>query len=133
MFLEMFGASALATILFGNKSSSTTRDYTKCFEKLNNKLDTIHNKLDIMHDNVEFMKARMCLEHFSVKLFNNIQLSVERHTVEDIMAAANECFEKLCKIALIDDDDFKEARNKFKETFGNYDWVKNNIGIKFMQ
>lgn len=123
MFLEMFGASALATILFGNKSS-TSLDYKNYFDTLNRKFDTLNTKIDTIHDKVEFMKARMCLEHFSVKLFNNIQLTLKYYKVEDIMAAATEGFEKLCNIALIDDDDFKEARNKFKETFGNYDWVK---------
>ena len=116
MFLEMFAASALAQVIFSNNSSSTSRDYTGCFNALN-------TKCDAMHDDIKFINARMCLEHFSVKLFDNIRLTIERHTVEDIIAAATEGFEKLCNIARIDDDDFKEARNQFKETFGNYDWV----------
>ena len=116
MFLEMFAASALAQVIFSNNSSSTSRDYTGCFNALN-------TKCDAMHDDIKFIKARMCLEHFSVKLFDNIRLTIERHTVEDIIAAATVGFETLCYIARIDDDDFKEARNKFKETFGNYDWV----------
>lgn len=116
MFFEMFAASALAQVIFGNNSSSASRDYTRCFNELNTKFDT-------MHDDIKFIKARMCLEHFSVKLFDNIQLTIKRHTVEDIIAAATEGFEELCNIAHVDDDDFKEARNKFKETFGNYDWV----------
>lgn len=116
MFFEMFAASALAQVIFGNNSSSASRDYTKCFNELNTKFDT-------MHDDIKFIKARMCLEHFSIKFFDNIQLTVKLHTAEDIIAAATEGFEELCNIARIDDDDFKEARNKFKETFGNYDWV----------
>lgn len=116
MFFEMFAASALAQVIFGNNSSSASRDYTRCFNELN-------TKFDAMHDDIKFIKARMCLEHFSIKLFDNIQLTVEHHTAEDIIDAATEGFEELCNIARIDDDDFKEARNKFKETFGNYDWV----------
>lgn len=116
MFFEMFAASALAQVIFGNNSSSASRDYTRCFNELNTKFDT-------MHDDIKFIKARMCLEHFSVKLFDNLQLTIKQHTAEDIIDAATEGFEKLCNIARVDDNDFKEARNKFKETFGNYDWV----------
>lgn len=117
MFFEMFAASALAQVIFGNNSSSaTSRDYTSYFNDLN-------MKCDAMHDDIKFIKARMCLEHFSTKLFDNVLLTIEHHTAEDIIDAATEGFNKLCDIARIDDDDFKEARNKFKETFGNYDWV----------
>lgn len=116
MFFEMFAASALAQVIFGNNSSSASRDYTRCFNELNTKCDT-------MHDDIKFIKARMCLEHFSTKLFDNVLLTIEHHTAEDIIDAATEGFNELCNIARIDDDDFKEARNKFKETFGNYDWV----------
>lgn len=116
MFFEMFAASALAQVIFGNNSSSASRDYTSCFNELNTKCDAMHN-------DIKFIKARMCLEHFSIKLFDNVLLTIKHHTAEDIIDAATEGFEELCNIARVDDDDFKEARNKFKETFGNYDWV----------
>ena len=127
MFLEMFAASALAQIIFGgnNSSSTASRNYTNYFNTPSTKsdIDSLNKHCDAMHNDIKFIKARMCLEHFSIKFFDNIQLTIKRHTAEDIIAAATEGFEELCNIARIDDDDFKEARNKFKETFGNYDWV----------
>lgn len=118
MFYEMFAASALAQIIFGGKT-----DYSSEFNKLHLALNAIQDKQNVIHDDVKFIKARMCLENFSIKLFDNIELTIEHHTAEDIIAAAKEGFDQLLYIAQADDDNFVDARKKFNETYGDYTWV----------
>ena len=61
MFWTMFGATALATILFSKKQ----KDYSSDFRTVNDKLDKIDNKINRIIDTQKFMRARSCLENFS--------------------------------------------------------------------
>lgn len=126
MFFEMFAASALATVLFSGNTNP--KDYSVEFYRVNNKLDEIDNKLDKIIDTQAFMRARSCLENFSPLLLDGISLSYKHHTINDIMEAAQEGFNLLCKIAVADENNFKEARKIFADTWGNAEWVNKKFG-----
>ena len=118
----MFGASALATILFSGKVEKQ-KDYSYDFRTVNDKLDKINSKIDSVIDTQKFMRARSCLENFSPLLLEGIKLSYKYHTAQDIMSAAKEGFNALCTTACADENNFKEARKIFSETYGNETWV----------
>lgn len=122
MFWTMFGASALATILFSGKAEKQ-KDYSYDFRTVNDKLDKINSKIDSVIDTQKFMRARSCLENFSPLLLEGIKLSYKYHTAQDIMSAAKEGFNVLCTTACADENNFKEARKIFSETYGNETWV----------
>lgn len=122
MFWTMFGASALATILFSGKAEQP-KDYSYDFRTVNDKLDKINSKIDSVIDTQKFMRARSCLENFSPLLLEGIKLSYKHHTAQDIMSAAKEGFNTLCATACADENNFKEARKIFSETYGNETWV----------
>lgn len=122
MFWTMFGASALATILFSGKVEKQ-KDYSYDFRTVNDKLDKINSKIDSVIDTQKFMRARSCLENFSPLLLEGIKLSYKYHTAQDIMSAAKEGFNALCTTACADENNFKEARKIFSETYGNETWV----------
>lgn len=119
MFWTMFGATALATILFSKKQ----KDYSSDFRTVNDKLDKIDNKINRIIDTQKFMRARSCLENFSPLLLEGIKFSYKYHTIQDIMTAAEEGFDNLCTVACADENNFKEARKIFSETYGNETWV----------
>ena len=122
MFWTMFAASALATILFSGKEEKQ-KDYSSDFRTVNDKLDKIDSKIDSVIDTQKFMRARSCLENFSPLLLEGIKFSYKYHTVQDIMIAAKEGFDNLCAVACADENNFKEARKIFSETYGNETWV----------
>ena len=122
MFWTMFAASALATILFSGKEEKQ-KDYSSDFRTVNDKLDKIDSKIDSVIDTQKFMRARSCLENFSPLLLEEIKFSYKYHTVQDIMIAAKEGFDNLCAVACADENNFKEARKIFSETYGNETWV----------
>ena len=126
MFIEMFAASTLAVVLFGGRTEQ--KDYSYNFDRLSTKLDKIDSKLDAIADTQAFMKARSCLENFSPMLLDGIELSYKHHTLQDIMEAAEEGFNMLCKTACADENNFLEARKIFKNTWGNTEWVNNKFG-----
>lgn len=120
MFLTMFGASALATILFAPKN---TQDYSSQFNSLNEGINKLDGKLDSLLDVSTFMKARSCLTEFSPRLIGMPTLSYTHHSIDDIMLAAKEGFHDLLEIAKADDNNFITARAIFEKTYGNADWV----------
>lgn len=120
MFLTMFGASALATILFAPKN---TQDYSPRFNSLNDGINKLDGKLDSLLDVSTFMKARSCLTEFSPRLIGMPTLSYTHHSIDDIMLAAKEGFHDLLEIAKADDNNFITARAIFEKTYGNADWV----------
>lgn len=130
MFFEIFAASALATVLFSGNTNS--KDYSGEFYGLNRKLDDlddkVNSKLDKIIDTQAFMRARSCLENFSPLLLEGISLSYKHHTIQDIMEAAQEGFDVLCKTAVADENNFKEARKIFADTWGNVEWVNAKFG-----
>lgn len=119
----MFGASALATILFSNNS----KDYSDNFNRLQNSVDSINSKMDMLVNITTFMKARMCLTEFNTKLLGKPKVNKDT-TIEDIMANAKEGFEKLLDAAVADSNNFSEARKIFNDTYGNKEWVKEKFG-----
>ena len=123
MFFEVFAASALATVLFGAKPSDM-KDYSQDFNSLHSRFDSVDKKLDTLIDNSTFMRARACLTEFSPKLLNNVKIGKNCYKVETIMEAAAEGFNMLLDAALADENNFKDARRIFNETFGNIKWVK---------
>ena len=120
MFLTMFGASALATILFAPKN---TQNYSSQFNSLNEGINKLDGKLDSLLDVSTFMKARSCLTEFSPRLIGMPTLSYTHHSIDDIMLAAKEGFHDLLEIAKADDNNFITARAIFEKTYGNADWV----------
>ena len=98
MFLTMFGASALATILFAPKN---TQNYSSQFNSLNEGINKLDGKLDSLLDVSTFMKARSCLTEFSPRLIGMPTLSYTHHSIDDIMLAAKEGFHDLIKIASV--------------------------------
>ena len=120
MFLTMFGASALATILFAPKN---TQNYSSQFNSLNEGINKLDGKLDSLLDVSTFMKARSCLTEFSPRLIGMPTLSYTHHSIDDIMLAAKEGFHYLLEIAKADDNNFITARAIFEKTYGNADWV----------
>lgn len=127
MFFEMFAASALATVLFSGNTEKP-KNYSYEFYGLNNKIDKLDNKLNKIIDTQTFMRARSCLENFSPLLLEGISLSYKYHTIQDIMEAAREGFDVLCKTAVADENNFKEARKIFTDTWGNVEWVNTKFG-----
>lgn len=123
MFFEVFAASALATVLFGARPSDM-KDYSQDFNRLNSRFDSVDKKLDTLIDNSAFMRARACLMEFSPKLLNNVKIGKNCYKVETIMEAAAEGFNMLLDAALADENNFKDARRIFNETFGNIKWVR---------
>ena len=119
-FLTMFGASALATILFAPKN---TQDYSSQFNSLNDGINKLNGKLDTLLDESAFMKARSCLTEFSPRLIGEPELSYTHHSIDDIMSAAKEGFDALLDTAQADDNNFITARTIFAKTYGNADWV----------
>ena len=128
MFFEMFAACALANVLSEGINRVDIPDYSSEFRGLNNKIDRLGSKLDKLSDTQEFMKARSCLEHFSPKLLEGVKLSYKYHTIQDIMEAAQEGFDQLCKRGCADEYCFKDAYRIFNETWGNPEWVNNRFG-----
>ena len=120
MFLTMFGASALATILFAPKN---TQDYSSRFNSLNEGINKLDGKLDSLLDVSTFMKARSCLTEFSPRLIGKPALSYTHHSIDDIMSAAKEGFYDLLETAQADDNNFITARAIFAKTYGNAKWV----------
>lgn len=116
----MFGASALATILFAPKN---TQDYSSRFNSLNEGINKLDGKLDSLLDVSTFMKARSCLTEFSPRLIGEPTLSYTHHSIDDIMAAAKAGFDELLETAKADDNNFIAARTIFAKTYGNADWV----------
>ena len=116
----MFGASALATILFAPKN---TQNYSSQFNSLNEGINKLDGKLDSLLDVSTFMKARSCLTEFSPRLIGMPTLSYTHHSIDDIMLAAKEGFHDLLEIAKADDNNFITARAIFEKTYGNADWV----------
>lgn len=126
MFWTMFGASALAQILFSN-----SKDNKPYFEETNRNLNQINNSIKeiaSITDDVKLMKARMLLNEFSVKCISKPKLSFVHYSVEDIMKAAKEGFDALLDCALADEDNFISARKKFNETYGNKEWILKEYG-----
>lgn len=119
-FLTMFGASALATILFAPKN---TQDYSSQFNSLNDGINKLDGKLDSLLDVSTFMKARSCLTEFSPRLIGEPTLSYTHHSIDDIMVAAKAGFDELLETAKADDNNFITARAIFEKTYGNADWV----------
>ena len=119
-FLTMFGASALATILFAPKN---TQDYSSQFNSLNEGINKLDGKLDSLLDVSTFMKARSCLTEFSPRLIGEPTLSYTHHSIDDIMVAAKAGFDELLETAKADDNNFITARTIFEKTYGNADWV----------
>ena len=119
-FLTMFGASALATILFAPKN---TQDYSSRFNSLNDGINKLDGKLDSLLDVSTFMKARSCLTEFSHRLIGEPTLSYTHHSIDDIMVAAKAGFDELLETAKADDNNFITARTIFAKTYGNADWV----------
>ena len=119
-FLTMFGASALATILFAPKN---TQDYSSQFNSLNDGINKLDGKLDSLLDVSTFMKARSCLTEFSPRLIGEPTLSYTHHSIDDIMVAAKAGFDELLETAKADDNNFITARTIFAKTYGNADWV----------
>lgn len=128
MFFEMFAACALANVLTEGINRVSIPDYSSEFRGLNRKLDNLDSKLDKLSDTQEFMKARSCLEHFSPNLLEGLKLSYKYHTIQDIMEAAQEGFDRLCKQGCADEYCFKDAYRIFNETWGNPEWVNNRFG-----
>ena len=124
MFLTMFGASALATILFAPKN---TQDYSSRFNSLNDGINKLDGKLDTLLDESAFMKARSCLTEFSPRLIGEPELSYTHHSIDDIMSAAKEGFDALLETAKADDNNFITARTIFAKTYGNADWVSSQF------
>lgn len=124
MFLTMFGASALATILFAPKN---TQDYSSQFNSLNDGINKLDGKLDTLLDESAFMKARSCLTEFSPRLIGEPELSYTHHSIDDIMSAAKEGFDALLETAKADDNNFITARTIFAKTYGNADWVSSQF------
>lgn len=125
----MFAASALATVIFGgNSGSSSDRDYSYEFSRLHGRLDTIEGKIDTLVDNQTFMRARSCLEHFSPTLLDGVRVNPSHYSIQDIMEAAQEGFDILCKTACADEKCFPEAYKIFSETWGNVEWVNDKFG-----
>ena len=126
----MFAASVLANVLFSGNTNS--KDYSGEFYRINSKLDDLddklNSKLDKIIDTQAFMRARSCLENFSPLLLEGISLSYKHHTIQDIMEAAQEGFDVLCKTAVADENNFKEARKIFADTWGNVEWVNAKFG-----
>lgn len=120
MFLTMFGASALATILFAPKN---TQNYSSQFNSLNEGINKLDGKLDSLLDVSTFMKARSCLTEFSPRLIGMPTLSYTHHSIDDIMLAAKEGFHDLLEIAKADDNNFITARAIFAKTYGNAEWI----------
>ena len=128
MFFEMFAACALANVLCEGINRVNIPDYSSEFRDINNRIDKLNSKLDKISDTQEFMKARSCLEHFSPKLLEGVKLSYKYHTIQDIMEAAQEGFDLLCKQGCADEYCFKDAYCIFNETWGNPEWVNNHFG-----
>lgn len=127
MFYEMFAASTLATLLFSGNNTNT-KDYSMNFYNIDNKLDKLDNKLNKIIDTQAFMRARSCLENFSPLLLEGISLSYKYHSIQTIMEGAKEGFDLLCKTAIADENNFKEARKIFADTWGNAEWVNTKFG-----
>lgn len=125
LFLTMFGASALATILFAPKN---TQDDSSEFDRLNEGINKLDGKLDSLLDVSAFLKARSCLTEFSIRLIGSPTVSYAHHSIDDIMAAAKAGFDKLLEIAKADDNNFIAARTIFAKTYGNADWVSAQFG-----
>ena len=123
MFFEVFAASALATVLFGARPSDM-KDYSQDLNRLNSRFDSVDKKLDTLIDNSAFMRARACLMEFSPKMLNNVKIGKNCYKAETIMEAAAEGFNMLLDAALADENNFKDARRIFNETFGNIKWVR---------
>lgn len=129
MFIEMFAASALATVIFGGRGDSgSSKDYSYEFSRLHGRLDTIEGKIDTLVDNQTFMRARSCLDRFSPTLLDGVKLTCKHHSIQDIMEAAEEGFNILCKTACADEKCFPEAYKVFSETWGNAEWVNDKFG-----
>ena len=125
----MFAASALATVIFGGRGcSGSDKDYSYEFSRLHGRLDTIEGKIDTLVDNQAFMRARSCLERFSPSLLDGVKLTCKHHSIQDIMEAAQEGFDILCKTACADERCFPEAYKIFSETWGNAEWVNDKFG-----
>lgn len=129
MFFEVFAASALATILFGG-GKIEQKNYDYQFSQLNDAVKELDKKIDMVFDNTRFMRARMCLQEFSPKLLDEVRLSDKCHTPIKIMKAAEEGFNILLDVAKADENNFKEAREIFKQTYGNIEWVTEKYGSK---
>lgn len=120
MFLTMFGASALATILFAPKN---TQNYSSQFNSLNEGINKLDGKLDSLLDASTFMKARSCLTEFSPRLIGEPTLSYTHHSIDDIMVTAKAGFDELLETAKADDNNFITARAIFAKTYGNAEWI----------
>lgn len=125
----MFAASALATVIFGGRGcNGSDKDYSYEFSRLHGRLDTIEGKIDTLVDNQAFMRARSCLEHFSPSLLDGVRLNPSHYSIQDIMEAAQEGFDILCKTACADEKCFPEAYKIFSETWGKVEWVNDKFG-----